>query len=52
MQLIKIFFQMIWHFLYYRPDKILVTIILPFIIICTQNYNQNMLEYKKFIFDK
>jgi len=50
--MIKTFTQIIWHFIYTRPDKILVTIILPLIILGTWNYANNMREYKNFILDK
>ena len=50
--MIKTLAQIIWHFIYTRPDKIFITIILPLIIIATGDYNNNIKEYKSFIFDK
>ena len=47
--MIKTFTQIIWHFIYNRPDKILVTIILPLLILGTWDYRNNMQEYKNFI---
>jgi hypothetical protein len=34
------------------PDKILITIMLPLLMIGTWDYNNNLKEYKNFIFDK
>ena len=50
--MIKTFSQIIWHFIYARPDKILITIILPLLMLGTLDYRNNMQEYKKFIMDK
>ena len=50
--MIKTFLKIIWHFIYNRPDKLLLTIILPILIIGTFNYHDNMQNYKDFIFDK
>lgn len=50
--MIKAFAKIIWHFIYNRPDKTLVTIILPLIMLGTWDYNNNLREYKKFIWDK
>jgi hypothetical protein len=50
--MIKATAKLIGHFVYHRPDKILVTIILPVLILATANYKQNLQEYKNFIFDK
>jgi hypothetical protein len=49
--MIKLIFQIMWHFIR-RPDKILITIALPLIMLITGNYEQNLFEYKKFMLDK
>jgi hypothetical protein len=48
----KSFAKLIGHFVYNRPDKILITLILPILILVTFNYRDNMREYKNFIFDR
>jgi hypothetical protein len=48
----KTLFSIIWHFVYHRPDKILVTIMLPVMMIMTFNFRDNLREYKNFIWDK
>ena len=50
--MIKTLSQIIWHFIYSRPDKLLITIILPLIMLGTWDYRNNMQEYKRFIMDK
>ena len=50
--MIKTFIQIIWHFIYTRPDKVLVTIILPLLILGTWDYANSIKEYKRFILDK
>jgi hypothetical protein len=50
--MIKTLSQIIWHFVYTRPDKILVTVMLPLLMLGTWDYTNNMREYKDFIFDK
>ena len=50
-KMIKLIFQIVWHFIM-RPDKILITIALPLIMLITGNYEQNLFEYKKFMLDK
>ena len=44
--------KLIGHFVYNRPDKILITLMLPFLILATFNYRDNLREYKNFIFDR
>jgi len=50
--MIKSFARIIWHFIYARPDKILITIMLPLLMLGTWDYRKNIKEYKDFIFDK
>ena len=50
--MIKALVKIIWHFIYVRPDKILITIMLPLLMLGTWDYKDNMREYKKFILDK
>jgi hypothetical protein len=50
--MIKAFAKIIWHFIYVRPDKILITIMLPLLMLGTWDYNNNLREYKKFILDR
>ena len=50
--MIKAFARIIWHFIYVRPDKILITIILPLVMWGTLDIDNNLREYKKFIWDK
>jgi hypothetical protein len=44
--------KLIGHFVYNRPDKILITLMLPILMIITLNYKDNLREYKNFIFDR
>jgi hypothetical protein len=44
--------RLIKHFVYNRPDKILITLMLPVLMIMTFNYRDNLREYKNFIFDR
>jgi hypothetical protein len=44
--------KLIGHFVYNRPDKILITLMLPVLMIMTFNYRDNLREYKNFIFDR
>jgi hypothetical protein len=48
----KSFTNLIKHFVYNRPDKILITLMLPILMIMTFNYRDNLREYKNFIFDR
>jgi len=48
----KSFARLIGHFVYNRPDKILITLMLPVLMIITFNYRDNLREYKNFIFDR
>jgi hypothetical protein len=48
----KAFAKLIEHFVYNRPDKILITLMLPVLMIMTFNYRDNLREYKNFIFDR
>jgi hypothetical protein len=48
----KAFARLIKHFVYNRPDKILITLMLPVLMIITFNYRDNLREYKNFIFDR
>jgi hypothetical protein len=48
----KSFGKLIGHFIFNRPDKILITLILPILMIMTFNYRDNLREYKDFIFDR
>ena len=48
----KAFARLIKHFVYNRPDKILITLMLPVLMIITFNYRDNLREYKAFIFDR
>ena len=50
--MIKAFSKIIWHFIYTRPDKILLTAVLPLIMLGTWDYYNNLNEYKKFMMDK
>lgn len=50
--MIKSLANLIKHFVYNRPDKILITLILPVLMIMTFNYRDNLREYKDFIFDR
>jgi hypothetical protein len=47
----KSFGKLITHFIN-RPDKILITLMLPILMIMTFNYRDNLREYKDFIFDR
>jgi hypothetical protein len=49
--MIKSLLQLIQHFIL-RPDKILITIILPLLILITLDYDGNISEYKKFMLDR
>jgi hypothetical protein len=49
--MLKTLSQIIWHFIFARPDKILITIILPLLMLGTWDYRNNIKEYKDFIFD-
>ena len=49
--MIKSFSKLIWHFIN-RPDKILITLMLPVLMLVTFNYRDNLREYKNFIFDR
>lgn len=50
--MIKSFARLIGHFVINRPDKILITLMLPILMIMTFNYRDNLREYKNFIFDR
>lgn len=50
--MIKALAKLIGHFVINRPDKILITLMLPVLMIITFNYRDNMREYKNFIFDR
>jgi hypothetical protein len=50
--MIKSLSKLIGHFVYHRPDKILVTLMLPVFIVMTFSYKDNLREYKNFIFDR
>jgi hypothetical protein len=50
--MIKAFARLIGHFIINRPDKILITLMLPILIFMTFNIKDNLREYKNFIFDK
>jgi hypothetical protein len=47
----KIFCSILLHFVK-RPDKILITMLLPFFIIFTLNISENLKQYRDFMFDK
>ena len=50
--MIKALARIIWHFVYIRPDKILITIILPLLMLGTWDYYNNLRAYKDFMWDK
>lgn len=50
--MIKALANLVGHFVYNRPDKILITLMLPVLMIMTFNYKDNLREYKNFIFDR
>ena len=52
LSLLNTIWQIVLHFAYYRPDKLLATIILPILMVFTLNVQDNVREYKNFIMDK
>jgi hypothetical protein len=47
----KILFGFLWHFVN-RPDKILLTMVLPLIMILTLDVSENLENYRDFMFDR
>lgn len=47
--MLKSIFNLVWYFIYRRPDKILITMLLPALIIVTLNYGENIRHYKEFM---
>lgn len=51
-KMFKSFLNLVGHFVFHRPDKILVTMMLPVMMIMTFNFRDNLREYKNFIWDR